>query len=198
MILVSRAHRHRAGWLRGAGVAAALLIAAGVGAGCAGKSGDSASVASMPSSSAPSTDAKASSTGGGDLVAYTKCLRANGLPDFPDPSADGTLALPQGIDPNSKAFKDAEAKCVQYKPPGQPQQGGSADATWSQNDKLKYAKCMRDNGATGFSDPDASGNFSYRKGDGPDPDSPQYKAAEEACKKYKGNVPEGAQVGGNH
>src|SRR5256885_294291 len=88
MIHVSGAHRHRAGWLRGAGVAAALLMTAAVGAGCAGNSTKSPAVATLPSSAPPSAGVKATSNGGGDLVAYTKCLRANGLPNFPDPNSD--------------------------------------------------------------------------------------------------------------
>ncbi|WP_203751238.1 hypothetical protein [Actinoplanes cyaneus] len=123
-------------------------------------------------------------------------MRQNGMPDFPDPE-NGSLALPDGVNPNSKEFKDAEAKCATVKPAGQPQKGDKgAQDTWSQDDKIKYAKCMRENGATGFSDPDANGDFSNRKGAGPDPESEQYKAAEEACKKFKGSVPEEAPQGG--
>jgi hypothetical protein len=186
--------RPRAIGTRGAAVAAFLLMTGAVAAGCGSKSDGDNSVASLSSSSAPSAG---SGSGSGDLAAYSKCMRQNGLPNFPDPATDGTLALPSGTDPNSKEFKNADAKCGSYKPAGTPQQGGNPQlGSWSQTAKLKYAKCMRDNGITGFSDPDGSGNFSYRKGDGPDPNSAQYKAAEEACKRYKGTVPEGGTQGG--
>jgi len=44
-----------------------------------------------------------------------KCLRENGLPDFPDPDADGKMSAQQGsgIDPHSDAFKAAQRKCQQ-------------------------------------------------------------------------------------
>jgi hypothetical protein len=44
-----------------------------------------------------------------------KCLRENGLPDFPDPDADGKISAQQGsgIDPHSDAFKAAQQKCQQ-------------------------------------------------------------------------------------
>jgi hypothetical protein len=192
MISIMGRRRLRTVWLRGAGAAAFLIVTAAVAGGC-GNDGGGNSVASVPTPSSHSAPAGAGS-GGGNLAEYAKCLRQNGLPNFPDPNADGTLSVPQGIDPNSKQFKDADAKCAQYKPPGDPQQnnGQPPGGGWSMADKLKYAKCMRDHGVTGFSDPDANGNFSMRKGDGPDPDSPQYKAAEEACKQSKGSVPEGA------
>jgi hypothetical protein len=187
-------------WTRGAGVAVFMLMTAAIAAGCGSKSDGDNSVASLPSATPSSASSSASAgSGSGDLAAYSKCMRQNGVPDFPDPAADGTLALSGGIDPNSKAFKNADTKCAQYKPQGTPQQGGGGQqpqGTWSQADKLKYAKCMRDHGITGFSDPDANGAFSYRKGSGPDPDSTQYKAADQACKQYKGTVPQGpAQQG---
>jgi hypothetical protein len=51
---------------------------------------------------------------------FAKCMRENGVPDFPDPQADGGIRLEAGpgtgLDPNSQAFKDAEAKCEQYMP----------------------------------------------------------------------------------
>ncbi|MBO3741428.1 hypothetical protein [Actinoplanes flavus] len=196
MFTIKRADVSRIGWLRRIGVTALLLVTAVVGAACDNDSGEGDNaVASLPDDSAASAPA-VSGSGTGDLAAYANCLRSNGLPDFPDPE-NGALALPEGINPNSREFKDAEAKCARYKPEGKPQNGGDAGGqTWSREDKLKYAKCMRENGATGFSDPDANGDFANRKGDGPDPESAQYKAAEEACKQYKSTIPEDAPQGG--
>jgi hypothetical protein len=59
---------------------------------------------------------------------FAKCMRENGVPNFPDPEADGGMRIEvgpgTGIDPNSQAFKDAEAKCEQYMPRRR-QAGGS-------------------------------------------------------------------------
>ena len=51
---------------------------------------------------------------------FAKCMRENGIPDFPDPQPDGGMRIEfgqgTGIDPNSQTFKDAQAKCEQYMP----------------------------------------------------------------------------------
>ena len=67
--------------------------------------------------------------GGGDAaLAFSKCMRENGVPKFPDPQVDGgkvTMALgpDSGIDPNSAAFKQAQAKCGDLMGGGGPAQG---------------------------------------------------------------------------
>jgi len=60
---------------------------------------------------------------------FAKCMRENGIPDFPDPQPDGGMRIEfgqgTGIDPNSQTFKDAQAKCEQYMPA--PRGPGSKD-----------------------------------------------------------------------
>jgi hypothetical protein len=60
---------------------------------------------------------------------FAKCMRENGVPDFPDPQPDGGMRIEfgagTGIDPNSQTFKDAQAKCEQYMPG--PRDAGSKD-----------------------------------------------------------------------
>ena len=49
-----------------------------------------------------------------------KCMRENGVPDFPDPQADGTIKLDGsmlgGKGPDDPTFKAAMEKCEQYAP----------------------------------------------------------------------------------
>ncbi|GAA4726257.1 hypothetical protein [Phytohabitans rumicis] len=47
------------------------------------------------------------------LLRYSKCVRENGFPDFPDMPTDGTgISLSKlGIDPKSPAFQAAQDKC---------------------------------------------------------------------------------------
>jgi len=49
---------------------------------------------------------------------------------------------------------------------------------------LAYSRCMRAHGITKFPDPDSNGNLGLNAGPGTgiDPNSPQYKAADQACK----------------
>ncbi|MEV6345093.1 hypothetical protein [Actinoplanes sp. NPDC051851] len=54
-----------------------------------------------------------------------KCMRENGVPDFPDPSADGSMMLDAdklSVKPDSAAFKAAEEACKKYMPEGSKKQ----------------------------------------------------------------------------
>ena len=46
-------------------------------------------------------------------LAFARCMRAHGVPDFPDPSSSssGQGGLPRGIDPQSPAFRSAARTC---------------------------------------------------------------------------------------
>jgi hypothetical protein len=55
-------------------------------------------------------------------VNFSKCMRAHGVPKFPDPSSDGRLTIRcTGINTNSLAFKSAQRACqsLQSSPGGQ-------------------------------------------------------------------------------
>jgi hypothetical protein len=57
---------------------------------------------------------------------------------------------------------------------------------------VKYAQCMRENGVANFPDP-VNGNLVLRQGAGaPDPNSPEFQSAQQAC---KSQAPAGAQSG---
>ncbi len=55
-----------------------------------------------------------------------KCMRENGVPNFPDPGPKGEIAIDSksGIDPESATFQAAEKKCQQYAPKGGRKEGG--------------------------------------------------------------------------
>jgi hypothetical protein len=58
---------------------------------------------------------------------FAKCMRANGVPEFPDPQADGRIRIDsfRGLDPDSAEFKAAEEKCRQFAPRRPRGSGGS-------------------------------------------------------------------------
>jgi hypothetical protein len=69
--------------------------------------------------------------------------------------------------------------------------GGGSTNTTSQDAAardaaVKYSQCMREHGIAKFPDPDAQGRMMLRAGPGTgiDPESPQFKSAQQACKKY--------------
>ena len=59
----------------------------------------------------------ATETGEPDLLAYSQCLRDNGIADFPDPDSDGISLDPAVHDPDSPQFKAAEVACQDLRPP---------------------------------------------------------------------------------
>jgi hypothetical protein len=62
--------------------------------------------------------------------------------------------------------------------------GGNTNAA-NQDKAVKFAECMRENGVSGFPDPDASGRLTIDavvNGSSLDPDSPAWKEAIGACK----------------
>jgi hypothetical protein len=178
-----RARRRRVRTLAWAAPLAALAL---LFVGCGGGSGGPG-VASAGSSK--SAGGRSSSTGSkkASALAYSKCMRAHGVTDFPDPNSKGQLTInntggpgSSDLDPNNSQFQAAQEACKSLAPaPHAParQLGRRADA-------LKFAKCMRDHGITDFPDPNASGGLEIKgsPGDGLDPNSPQFQSAQKACK----------------
>lgn len=94
----------------------------------------------------------------GSALAFARCMRANGVPNFPDPVSGG-LRFPAGpgnaADLSSPARKAAQAKCRKLLPGGGPPGPGSTTHPSAQTlaKLLKIARCMRGHGVTGFPDP---------------------------------------------
>jgi hypothetical protein len=148
-------------------VAALALLAAG----CGG-SGRSPGVASL----APSTTAAASTTENGaasatqsgatsspqsQLVAYSQCMRSNGVANFPDPQALGGGRFKLTIQrdaANNPRFHAASSACNHLLPKTGPV-GQAETAQQYQRaqiaDALSFARCMRRHGLTRFPDPNA-------------------------------------------
>jgi hypothetical protein len=134
-------------------------------------------------------------------VAYSACVRAHGVPDFPDPrvSTSGSeVKVAIGINPaisDNPHFKSAQQACSKLLPGGGP--GPSSDQQISpqeQSQYLKAAACIRSHGIPNFPDPTFSGGGVHLpKTAGIDLHSPQVRAAEEACQSL---IPGGLH--GNH
>jgi hypothetical protein len=145
---------------------AALLSVALALAGCGSSS--SPAVAHLSSGKGASS---ASSEGSGSspespaslqqaAVAYAKCMRSNGVPNFPDPKLGGGFLFNARarIDPSSPAFKTAQAKCHKLMPGGGPPGPGSTTHPAPQTlaRMLSIARCMRRHGVEDFPDPRTS------------------------------------------
>jgi hypothetical protein len=152
-------------------------------AGCAG-----------PAASGGAAPTPSATAGGFDPAKLGKCVRENGVPDFPDPSAEGgriSIRMPDGVK-KEVADKAMEA-CKQYQPNGG--QPGKADPAFTARLR-QLAKCMRANGVPDFPDPNADGGIELhhdKNGGGIDPDSQSFKQAEEACKQFRPSPPAGGE-----
>jgi hypothetical protein len=116
------------------------------------------------------------------ILSYAECMQTHGVPNFPDPtkSSRGISFNPQA-DSHSAGFSRANDACKHLLP----DDGGppTAAQTAAETAKLlKYAECMRAHGVPNFPDPIVSATqFGFRLGNGVDPNSPQFKAANKAC-----------------
>ena len=91
-------------------------------------------------------------SGRADFLAFSKCMRANGVSDFPDPSPGGGIQLnvSSGLNPFSPAFKSARASCRKLLPGGGPP---STPSPQRRAQLFAVARCMRAHGISGFPDP---------------------------------------------
>ena len=92
-------------------------------------------------------------------VRFAKCMRDNGVSDFPDPGASGKFTIDgivngSSLDLSTPAFKQAMSACKDLEPAGFT---GSKRSSQEQQAALKFAKCMRENGVPDFPDPTPNG-----------------------------------------
>jgi hypothetical protein len=154
---------------------------------------------SPSSSGGPSPAGSPSSTGGGALSAYitqelafARCMRAHGIPNFPDPGSDGHFSKEQlrqlGIS-NARLRADNSA-CQNLLPAGQPPLTAQ-----EQQDYLRAAACMRSHGIVNFPDPSFSGGgVHFTVPPGIDSSSPQFSQARQTCQRL---IPAGLPYSGS-
>jgi hypothetical protein len=81
-------------------------------------------------------------------VKFAECVRAHGVPHFPDPDATGNFNF--GVDVSAATFTAAVNACKALQPPGTLSAHRSAT---QQSAALRFAKCVRANGVPDFPDP---------------------------------------------
>jgi hypothetical protein len=132
----------------------ATLLTSVLVAGCGASSGGTTSSAS----SVAASRSTAASAGPPGALAFARCMRANGVPSFPDPKAGGGFAFhaSAGII-SSPAFRAAQAKCGKLIGGGPPVPGSTTHPSAQTLAKLlKIAECMRQHGVAQFPDPRTS------------------------------------------
>lgn len=180
---------------RAACAAAGLFLAGAFLAGCGGGSpnGGVASLGSHTSASHSSSSAGTAAASEGheaspasQAIAYTACMHAHGLPNFPEPIVSehggGTsikMAVPASLGQNPR-FKPAQEACRKLLPGGGP--GNQAPLTPAQQAQyLHAAACIRSHGVPNFPDPTFSGGGVHIDHQKLNESSPAFKAAVHDC-----------------
>jgi hypothetical protein len=115
-------------------------------------------------------------------IGYANCMRSHGAPNWPDPNSQGQFVKTKT---NTAAFQApawAYQACLHLLP-----NGGQLTAAQQQIISplmLKFAECMRSHGITNFPDPTVNAKGVSVDPHGLDVSSPQFHAAQKACRKY--------------
>jgi hypothetical protein len=158
-----RAGLRRAGVLTAALAGTALLAAACGGGGPAGES-------------------TAYQTTYQKQLGYAQCMRAHGLPGFPDPQSNGTFnsTRANGSDFVGPRFQSADRACAHLEGPAETAAQFQRDVRGA----LRYAACMRAHGIAGFQATVQGNRIGMGiQGPGTEMNSPLFLSAQRACRK---------------
>lgn len=133
------------------------------------------------------------------MLAYAQCMRENGI-DMPDPEPGQggfRMRVPEGTSPDK--VDAAEEQCREHLDAIEPPDLTEEQQKEFQEAALAHARCMREHGID-VPDPtfgeDGRAQIRIRRGSGkgaggPDPESPEFEAAQEACRDELPNRGEG-------
>ena len=125
-------------------------------------------------------------SGPNSALRFSQCMRANGVPSFPDPGPSRYAR--SAINLRSPAVQSAINACTRYLPPSGHPPTVPASA---RHQELLLANCMRANGVPNFPDPDNNGDIQFPVTSSI-PHSPAFQRAQNGpCKKYGSGGPGG-------
>jgi hypothetical protein len=129
-------------------------------------------------------------------LAFSQCMRARGVSNFPDPSSSGALSIDanSGVNTEAPAFQSARTSCKHQLPGGGAVSGPPSPQVMAQLQHV--SECMRAHGISGFPDPTTRAPSNPRDYDevtdrrglwlaipnSIDPQSPAFEQAATACK----------------
>jgi hypothetical protein len=187
-----RARPQRAGAL--AVTVGIVLLVAACGRGSSASSGGSSSTGASSTTAVSSAGSGGSSNAGGSTpvqqnLAFAKCMRSDGVTDFPDPDHNGQFGTISAQMENTPQFGTGYNACKHLLPVG-----GESKAQQDGPQLLKFAQCMHAHGVPSYpeSNPNASpspysnlGNTSVNalRLAGVNPNSPVVQAALQACER---------------
>jgi hypothetical protein len=111
-------------------------------------------------------------------VAFSRCMRSHGVPDFPDPASGGEVpkVTPQQAGVSDSRFQAAQNACARLRQPAQ------AQLPRIMTGLLDFSRCMRSHGIPNWPDPTTDRNgqpvFDIP---GINPDSPRVSRTADEC-----------------
>jgi hypothetical protein len=97
-----------------------------------------------------------------DVVAFSRCMRSHGVPDFPDPNSPRRFKA--ALDPSSShapAFQSADTACRHLLPASHAPRPSAAQTRARVTAALAFARCLRGHGFPHFPDPTSTGELSH-------------------------------------
>ena len=152
-----------------AAVVAALVTMTLLTAACAGGTSTGAGSSSLTGASALHQEE----------LAVAQCMRSHGVPNFPDPPANGDMSglNADRLGVSTSVYQSALNRC-QYLAPDAGATRSSGQQQQALGKVLQFARCMRSHGMPDFPDPDGTG----LRVDPSMTRLPQYQTAYQACK----------------
>jgi len=116
-------------------------------------------------------------------LAYSQCMRAHGVPGFPDPQPNGAILINGQKDHlNGAQVNAADKTCHHLLPNGGRMTAAQQKQALDQG--LRFVACMRSHGIADMPDPSAQGGgVGLRLPRGLNVNSPVFKSAQQACHK---------------
>jgi hypothetical protein len=156
----------------------ALLAAA-----CGGSPGSHvAQLGSTTTKRSTSSSAAAQQNG---MLAFSRCIRSHGVPNFPDPNSSGVLPKSQvaQLTVSNPQFPAAHRACEHLLPNGGQPTQAQVQQAW--NDMRNFARCIRSHGVPNWPDPAPTSQQDQRPffhlPDSIDPNAPQITTTIRAC-----------------
>lgn len=161
--------------------AAAIVAAAGLALLAAACGGSRSTTTQRTSNSAASAQQNGA-------IAFARCMRSNGVPNWPDPTSSGVFdkskLTSQQLGVSSSRVQTAQSACNRLLP-----NGGSrpspAELQQVKAQGLRFSRCVRSHGLPNFPDPGSDGRIPDPASVGIDQGSPKFQAANQACRKYR-------------
>jgi hypothetical protein len=115
----------------------------------------SACSSASPSSTGSGGSSNAAGSADSKALAYARCVRSHGVPDFPDPNSAGEFnktSLARLAASNSQ-YQTASNACAHLLPSGSGPTAAELRQEW--NGMASFARCMRSHGVPNWPDPTA-------------------------------------------